>query len=619
MSTAVAAAALIGWQTASKRRARKLRRAAFILSNTPGAAPWLAFTGNLPVDYRGYLIEWLHGSRRSLPAMPESEWLGGLLTLLPAGLVPEVLDIALSALNRGVSPALIEACVQVRRQSSYWFPLNEAAPGSAFPVARVFALLGPNAEWEILQSAWRVSTGPAGARFRWDDARLDRLFSIEIRFVLRAAVAFGGDVSSIVDAILALSQGNSSEWPRSGALYALECAMECLTPATVTRVLRRLAQLDGEETAGLIRLLDNVSAFRPEDREQLVNVPAPFLRKVVKAWSDLGRWERADQGCGYLNGHDALPFRWLMAHPQMFRELCIFFSLNGKVRTRQLLSSVRQLPLFQKPPIIAKSPSGLVALDNLLLAHHRYASRFPEFHAWNLHFSGKKVLKTHSIEHVGARLIENLSIIQMHVIREELLRGFAIATDEHTNVFHQMLYTARRPLARFLRAYARGVDRRIDHPGNQMWLLRHPRVSVPLWRGPIRMTLPVSGIGDVTIGVEEDPHEVLRMGTYVHSCVAAGGGNAHNAVAVLLDINKQVLYARNSKGKFLARQVIAISEEDTIVAHKIYPYDVSNGIKNLFAIYVSDWSLQLGLKIAPGAVRPLTIGQWYDDGTENGE
>jgi hypothetical protein len=40
-----------------------------------------------------------------------------------------------------------------------------------------------------------------------------------------------------------------------------------------------------------------------------------------------------------------------------------------------------------------------------------------------------------------------------------------------------------------------------------------------------------------------------------------GGDNAHAAVAIMLDVNKHVVFARNVRGRFVARQVVAISDD----------------------------------------------------------
>ena len=59
----------------------------------------------------------------------------------------------------------------------------------------------------------------------------------------------------------------------------------------------------------------------------------------------------------------------------------------------------------------------------------------------------------------------------------------------------------------------------------------------------------------LTIQMEQNPFEILKLGTYVGSCLGLGGGFSYSAVAALLDVNKQVLYARNHRGVVVARQL----------------------------------------------------------------
>ena len=115
--------------------------------------------------------------------------------------------------------------------------------------------------------------------------------------------------------------------------------------------------------------------------------------------------------------------------------------------------------------------------------------------------------------------------------------------------------------------------------------------------------------------------EVLRLGSYVGSCLAAGGDNAHAAVAILLDVNKRVVFARNSEGRFVARQVVGISDDAKLVCYPVYPKTTNAAIEDAFERYVTAWASQLGLPLAKGAgdqsserVRQLTVSSWYDDG-----
>jgi len=92
-------------------------------------------------------------------------------------------------------------------------------------------------------------------------------------------------------------------------------------------------------------------------------------------------------------------------------------------------------------------------------------------------------------------------------------------------------------------------------------------------------------------------------------------------VAVLLDVNKRALFARAANGRFVARQIVAVSEHGLLVCHNVYPRKQAKALENFFQLYVEDWSTQLGLPIATGddaweaqEVKPLTLQRWYEDG-----
>lgn len=56
----------------------------------------------------------------------------------------------------------------------------------------------------------------------------------------------------------------------------------------------------------------------------------------------------------------------------------------------------------------------------------------------------------------------------------------------------------------------------------------------------------------------------------------------YSAAAVALDVNKQVLYARDAKGAVLARQLVAISSTDRLFAYGVYPPSLPETLQRLF-------------------------------------
>lgn len=120
--------------------------------------------------------------------------------------------------------------------------------------------------------------------------------------------------------------------------------------------------------------------------------------------------------------------------------------------------------------------------------------------------------------------------------------------------------------------------------------------------------------------MELNPLEVLQLGTYVGSCLGMGGMLAVSAAAVVLDINKTVVYARNQQGKVIARQLLAISEQDQLVAFSVYPDSVSAAIKKMFVEYDRAFAAHLNVRLHepdsdtdyPEIARPIS-SYWWDD------
>ncbi|OYE04042.1 hypothetical protein [Nostoc sp. 'Peltigera membranacea cyanobiont' 232] len=174
-----------------------------------------------------------------------------------------------------------------------------------------------------------------------------------------------------------------------------------------------------------------------------------------------------------------------------------------------------------------------------------------------------------------------------HLILNTLKRDFDV-NPERENIRHALSMLGIiddnfRSFRKFLKAYWGGnLDYLLNHPLTQTWLKKHSCINIKMWTQGIEYTSQVDGFGLIEIKLENEPLEVLKLGTYVGSCLALGGLCSYSAVAVLLDINKQVLYARNSEGKVVARQLVAISEREELVCFYIYPNGVNSIIKKIF-------------------------------------
>ena len=177
----------------------------------------------------------------------------------------------------------------------------------------------------------------------------------------------------------------------------------------------------------------------------------------------------------------------------------------------------------------------------------------------------------------------------------------------------------RRGLRNFLNAYWSGDREYLSgHPTTVAWHRSHKAISRELWeRG-----LPcLSEGGEFTIQIEQDPLEILKLGTYTSTCLGVGGMCSDSAVAALLDVNKKVLYARDRRGRVVARQLLAIADDDRLVCFSIYPLSSSPAMKSAFREYDQAFALALGIPLYDPAdpsdagyqVSSVLSVYWWDD------
>jgi hypothetical protein len=83
------------------------------------------------------------------------------------------------------------------------------------------------------------------------------------------------------------------------------------------------------------------------------------------------------------------------------------------------------------------------------------------------------------------------------------------------------------------------------------------------WRDGIASVRALPGFGEVVLAPENDPQEILRMGSAVGSCLSLGTCNAYSA-ANALDANKRIVYARTPTGKVVGRQLLAIKRGGSV-------------------------------------------------------
>lgn len=209
------------------------------------------------------------------------------------------------------------------------------------------------------------------------------------------------------------------------------------------------------------------------------------------------------------------------------------------------------------------------------------------------------------------------------MIRERVVDEMSsFETDAHTVSIVSSASHNRRAGKRALERHQRGGDvTRLLHPSNISWLKRPLSFWRPaVWLMGITVREQLPSIGEVCVQTESRFDEILKMGTYVHSCLSIGGCNQHSAIANALDVNKRVLYMHDEEGKFIARQLLAITKERKLACFMVYHADHGYGkelIQACFARVNQQFSDQLGLSIQDQheyEIETVVTRDWYDDG-----
>jgi hypothetical protein len=194
----------------------------------------------------------------------------------------------------------------------------------------------------------------------------------------------------------------------------------------------------------------------------------------------------------------------------------------------------------------------------------------------------------------------------------------------HAALLRRSIWPNRRALGRFLRRYLAGdSDYLQTHPLTRRWLDGHPAVRLDRVGTIAPVVVDVPDLGIFTIAVETNPLEVLRLGTYVGSCLSLGGAYDYSAAAVALDVNKLVVYMRNHRGSVLARQLLAVSEQLELVRFDVYPASASDAAREQLMSFSEIVAAELGIPIHKPDhddddqecdIALVVATEWWDDG-----
>jgi hypothetical protein len=244
------------------------------------------------------------------------------------------------------------------------------------------------------------------------------------------------------------------------------------------------------------------------------------------------------------------------------------------------------------------------------------------------HLSGTKTLSAEQLRGHHERVLADLGIVRLAAIRQSVERVLAarvgIDKIETSNMRHALAMLTnvekhRRQLKRLLIATVAGdSDWRLRHPRTTEWLARHPKLDLDAFTSGVDMRGEIEGVGEVRIAVEKDPLEALKLGTYVGSCLGRGGNLEYSAAAVVLDVNKQVIYARDARGAVVGRQLIAVSEQDELVCFSVYGSAKPALLEPLFRDFVRALASKLGIPLFGRNFEAYEIAsilshEWWDD------
>ncbi len=142
-------------------------------------------------------------------------------------------------------------------------------------------------------------------------------------------------------------------------------------------------------------------------------------------------------------------------------------------------------------------------------------------------------------------------------------------------------------------------------------------VRVDPWvdRAPVRV-VDVGHRGTLRATIERDPLQLLHMGRWFDTCLAPSEPNYFSVFANIADVNKQVVYARDGRGRVVGRVLVALTRSFGLLSFHPYAHDAR--VRSLLEEYVIALAETLDVPVvARGEVESLVARSWYDDGPES--
>jgi len=252
-----------------------------------------------------------------------------------------------------------------------------------------------------------------------------------------------------------------------------------------------------------------------------------------------------------------------------------------------VLLAMKNCSLFS----ITITPQNLAETLRIIDGHRSAAIQNPVPRRLRAFTRGEIRLNARAISGHTRELEAKLFHFRLHVLEQRIIesvrRHYNFSSEsryDHALLFANLISENRKALKKFLAAHAAGhTDYLAGHPATQLWLKKAPAFNREVWRDGIELAVPDEAAGEIRLMVERDPLEKLKLGTYVGSCLGLGGSFMYSAAAVVLDINKHVVYARLKTGQVVARQLVCISEQGKLVPFSVYPVGATEAMQAHFA------------------------------------
>ena len=372
-----------------------------------------------------------------------------------------------------------------------------------------------------------------------------------------------------------------------------------------------------------------------------------LLAKVMPYLGTVGRQHLAAHLAGHMLAVKKLsPALFFELHldsgaaciPRLGRHVCLYLVWREPrlfLRTLELLGQLsleaadRVVEVFVEHPLTKCRPNDCSLKELMVMVEsvspgRKHGIRPKE--RLKAHLSGAKPQPPHLVEADRHELLQAWARISIEVLEDLVHRELRLMyplfretqVPQDTLLYlHTMLQDRRKGCQMIRRHVQSGFDPKAGHPANRQWLATLPAATATAWTDGLIWTREVPDLGAVTLEVERNPLEVLRMGEYGHSCLASGGNNQHAALTNAMEANKQVVYARTASGRVVGRQLMALTESRTLLCFMVYPLSCPVELDDVFRDYDEARAAQLGVPLEHGkeynVAAPLGL-EWYDDG-----